>query len=94
MKFGSGSLTGAMFGSVRVRFGWSSGRVCFELSIVARSESDMGQLEFVSSGIQFNVGVNIGSGVNRIGYKSSRINFELLYVFNVAIFSSLLLNCI
>ena len=35
VKFEFESLTGTMFGSVRVRFGWNSGWVCFRLSIVA-----------------------------------------------------------
>ena len=94
VKLRFGSLTSTMFRSVQVRFEWNSANVYFVLSTVARFRSGMGQVQFESGGVQFNVWANTGSEANGIGYESSWVHIESLYILNVAIFSSLLQNCI
>ena len=77
-------------GLVRVEFGSNLFRVVYSNPVRIGHGSSV----IWKGGIQFNVWVNIMSSVNQRGYKSSWVNFEPLYVFNVAIFSSLLINCI
>jgi len=70
-------------GSVQVEFGSGLFRVVYCSPVRIRYGSNV----ILVNGIQFNIWVNIGSGINRIRYKSSWVNFESLYNFSVAIFS-------
>ena len=45
----------------------------------------MGRVQFGSGGIRFNVRVKVGSGVNRVRRKLSRVNFESVYILNMLI---------
>ena len=77
MMFGSGT------GSVRVKFRSGLFRVVYSNPVWIGCRFSLNQVRWD----WVHIWVNIGSVVNWIGYKSSRIDFESLYSFNVFIFT-------